>query len=77
MIAEIYLTIIIAIGTLHVAAFIMEQTVPRTSPVLNYLTTVDEVEKRAGLDFFWQLPSPDQDTLESVKPLPWVQTWLT
>ncbi len=64
-------------GTLHVAAFIMEQTAPRTSPVLNYLTTVDEVEKRAGLDFFWQLPSPDQDTLESVKPLPWVQSWLT
>ncbi len=38
--------------TLHVAAFIMEQTAARTSPVIDHLTTVDEVERRSRLDFF-------------------------
>jgi len=61
---------------LHVAAFIMEQTAPRESRTVDYLTTVDEVELRTGLNFFWLLPIEDQDTLESVKPVPWVLDWL-
>lgn len=63
-------------STLRVAAFIMEQTAPRESRVIAYLTTVDDVERRSGLDLFWELPNPDQDVLESLKATAWVQGWL-
>jgi endonuclease G len=60
---------------LRVAAFIMEQTTARASKVIDHLTTVDEVERHSGLDFFWQLPDAQENTLESAKDLTWVQTW--
>jgi endonuclease G len=60
---------------LRVAAFTMEQTTPRTSKVVDHLTTVDEVERRSGLDFFRQLPDAQENTLESARDVVWVQTW--
>jgi endonuclease G len=60
---------------LRVAAFIMGQTAPRTSKAMDYLTTVDEIEQRSGLDFFRQLPDAQEKTLESAKDPTWVQTW--
>ena len=63
-------------GSLHVAAFIMEQTTARKSPAIDHLTTVDEVEQRSGLDFFWQLPKADENALESVKNWAWAGSWL-
>jgi hypothetical protein len=39
------------------------------------LTTVDEVEQRSGLDFFWQLPDAEEDAMEAAKDLAWAQGW--
>lgn len=64
------------IRDLHVAAFLMDQETPRTSGLRDHLVTVDEVEKRSKLDFFWQLSDPDQKKLESQKDTAWVQEWL-
>ncbi len=63
-------------GTLQVAAFIMEQSTARKSAAIDHLTTVDEVERWSGLDFFWQLPDAEEDTTEAVKNLAWVQSWV-
>jgi len=62
-------------GTLRVAAFIMGQTTPRTSPLIDHLTTVDAIEQRTHLDFFWQLPDAEESALESVDHASWVQGW--
>ncbi len=39
---------------------------------MDHLTTMDEVERRSGLDFFWQLP----DAMEAAKDLAWAQSWV-
>jgi endonuclease G len=57
------------------AAFIMGQIAPRTSPIMGYLTTVDEIEQRSGLDFFWQLPAAEQNVIESTKNEAWFLEW--
>jgi endonuclease G len=54
----------------------MEQTAARKSPAINHLTTVDEVERRSGLDFFWQLPDAEEDAMEAAKDLAWAQSWV-
>ncbi len=51
----------------------MEQSTPRAVPVIAYLTTVDEIEQRSGRNFFWQLPSAQEDAPESVKNLAWAR----
>jgi len=58
------------------AAFIMGQTTPRTSPLIDHLVTVDEIEQRSGLDFFWQLPDAEENAMESVENLAWAQSWV-
>jgi len=63
-------------GVLRVAAFIMEQNTPRTAPVIDHLTTVDEVEQRSGLDFFRQLPDAEENAMEAAKNLSWAQSWV-
>ena len=62
-------------AALHVAAFIMEQSTVRKSPAIDHLTTVDEVERRSGLDFFWQLPDGEENALEAAKDLAWARSW--
>ncbi len=39
------------------------------------MTTVDEVERRSSLGFFWQLPDPEEDALEVAKDSAWAQSW--
>ncbi len=63
-------------GTLRVAAFIMNQDTPRTANVVDYLITIDAVEQRTGLNFFWKLPDDREDALESRTFCTWVQEWL-
>ena len=45
---------------LHVVAFTMEQVTTRKSRAIDHLTTVDEVERHSGLNFFWQLPDAEE-----------------
>lgn len=65
------------LGTLRVAVFIMEQTAERKSSVIDHLTTVDIVEQRTGLDFFWQMSDADEDAMESTNNVAWATGWVT
>ena len=52
-------------------AFIMPNEASKES-IYNYVTTIDEVEMRTGIDFFHQLEDSIEDVLESTKdPINW------
>jgi endonuclease G, mitochondrial len=52
-------------GAVSLAAFIFEQDTPRNSDFCTHGTTVREVERRSGLDFFHALPKSQQDSIET------------
>ena len=52
-------------GTPRVLAFIMPQKVNGKEPLTQFLSTVDEVEKQTGLDFFTDLEDTLEDKLEA------------
>ncbi|MBL4604240.1 MAG: DNA/RNA non-specific endonuclease [Flavobacteriaceae bacterium] len=54
-------------GVINVSAFIFEQETPRRDKVLDHLVTIDEVEKRSKLDFFWLLEDEKENDLEKNK----------
>ena len=45
-------------------AFVVPQNVCGTEPLSKFLSSVDEIERRTGLDFFGELPDPQEDALE-------------
>ena len=47
------------------AAFLFEQETPRRAKFCDHRTTVDEIERRSGLNFFHGLSEVEQDRLES------------
>ncbi len=49
---------------IDLAAFIFDQETPRKSKIKTHAVTVNEVETRSGLDFFWEMPDDDEETLE-------------
>jgi len=53
-------------GRLRTLAFIFPQQ-PRSDNLADYLTTIDEIEARTGLDFFSALPAAAEAALESAK----------
>jgi endonuclease G len=53
-------------GRRHALAFLVPQDVRGNEPLSDYVVTVREVEQRAGLDFFSQLPAEEQNLLENV-----------
>lgn len=64
--------IIIAPDSRQALAFIMPQTVRGNEPLDHYVTSIDAVEKRTGLDFFHQLDDAAENKLEAqVDPAPW------
>jgi len=52
-------------GSVNVAAFIFDQETPRKDEVIKHMVTVDEVELRSGLDFFWELEDSAEVALEA------------
>lgn len=48
-------------------AMIMPQTAPENGNLLHYVTTIDEVEARTGIDFLWQLDDPIENQVEAAK----------
>ena len=59
-------------GELRVAAFIMGQDADRHSDPADFLTSVDEIEERSGLGFFWELPEAEQTSLEAGVDATWL-----
>jgi len=51
-------------GNLRVCALLVPQDAPRHAHPRRYLTSVREIERRTGLDFFNDLPPVEQDLLE-------------
>jgi len=51
-------------GFVHATSFIMEQETERRAKIMNHLTTVDEIEKRTGLDFLWTLDPKKEQAIE-------------
>ncbi|SIN68176.1 endonuclease G [Sulfurivirga caldicuralii] len=51
-------------GRPHALAFMVPQTVRGFEPLSKYLTTIDAIEARTGLDFFWRLPDAQEARLE-------------
>lgn len=50
---------------IRVAAFIFDQDTPGRKPAATDAVSVDDVERRAQLDFFWTLPDAIEEQLES------------
>ena len=62
-----YWKIVVMLGEksgFETAAFIMDQESGRKDKVISKLVTIDEIEKRSGLDFFWELEDPQEELVE-------------
>jgi hypothetical protein len=57
-------------------AFIFQQDTARTSPVTDHLVTVDTVERRTGLNLFWELVDVEEDALEAASNATWASSWV-
>jgi len=57
----------------NAAAFIFEQNTLRKDKVIAHLTTINEVEKRSGLNFFWELDDTLEESIENEKNKPWAE----
>jgi len=54
---------------LLVVGYIFNQETDRKATVLDHIVTVNEIEARSGLDFFWQLPDGVEEGIESTTSL--------
>lgn len=54
-------------GRVRAAAFLFPQEIPAEAPLADFLTTIDEIERRTGLDFLHELPDPAGTLLETRK----------
>ena len=72
-----YWKIIIAEGSsihsLNAASFIFDQKTPRSDKAINHLCTINEIEKRSGLDFLHELNNNVEEEIESKRFEEWVQ----
>lgn len=50
------------------AAFIMDQTLESGADYCEQQVSVNDVEARSGLDFFWELPGSIEEQIESERP---------
>lgn len=62
-------------STFEHAAFIMDQNSGRNDSVISKIVTIDEVEKRSGLDLLWELKDADESAVESNNNAAWVNSW--
>ncbi|MCF6346197.1 MAG: DNA/RNA non-specific endonuclease [Thiomicrorhabdus sp.] len=53
-------------------AFIFQQEAKANASLLSFVTSIDEIEKQSGIDFFSELEDPIEDVLESkITPKQW------
>lgn len=60
-------------NSLKVAAFIFSQDTPRNDKVIDYISTINEIEKRSGLDFLRELPDNIEEKIENSNNEEWVK----
>ncbi len=60
-------------AALQTAAFLMDQNAPRDTAPMKYLSTVNEIERRSGLNFFADLPDTIEESLESSDNRDWAE----
>ena len=60
-------------GGVRVTAFFFEQDTARSDNYLDHLTTVDAIEAKTGLNFFWMLKDDIEETLESERHEGWAR----
>ena len=53
---------------LRFLSFLIPQSVRGNEPLQQFLTSVDEIERQTGLDFFWALNDPHEEFLEGQVP---------
>lgn len=63
-------------NTFEHAAFIMDQDSGRKDALKNKVVTIDEVERRSGLDLLWELKDNLEATVESDENITWISTWI-
>lgn len=54
--------------SVKVAAFFFDQDTPSGANICDHLTTVDEIERKSGLDFFYDLDETKENQIESGPP---------
>jgi len=54
-------------------AFVMSQDTPRQVNFRDFITTVDDVERVSGWDFFWELPDLLENAVEAQRPQYWLE----
>lgn len=52
-------------GRVRAQAFLFPQDIPAGATLADYLVSIDEIERRTGLDFLSELPDPAEDALEA------------
>lgn len=55
------------------AAFVFPQNARRKAKIVKYVSTIDNIEKRTGLDFLWELPDDAEEKVEGDRNEQWVQ----
>lgn len=50
---------------LAVMGFIFDQDTSSRAKIAEHVVSIDEIEKRTGLDFFWELPDKQEEAIES------------
>ncbi|MCF8276208.1 MAG: DNA/RNA non-specific endonuclease [Flavobacteriales bacterium] len=58
------------------AAFIMDQASGRNDSVISKIVSIDEVEKRSGLDLLWQLDDAQENNIEANTNMAWIKAWI-
>jgi endonuclease G len=61
--------------TIESAAFIFTQDTPRKAKIPDHLVTINEVEKRSGLDFLWELTDDLEEGLEQDLNADWANRY--
>jgi endonuclease G len=59
------------------AAFLFEQDAPKKGKIIDYLTTVDEIEERSKLNFFWEMDANLEKEIEREDNRDWAETVFT
>jgi endonuclease G len=60
-------------GTIKSAAFLFPQEVSRGMEIPDFAVTIDEIERKSGLDFLYLLPETLEIRLESVIQKEWIE----